>query len=629
MRKAGYSLIWGLSAAAAAEGVPVPENFANLSLEELSDVRVVSVSKREERLGDAPASVFVITSEDIRRSGARSLPEALRLSPNLHVAQAPAGGYTITARGFAGNSANKQLVMIDGRSVYTPLFSGVFWDVQQLPMESIERIEVVSGPGGTLWGTNAVNGVINVITKAAAATQGGTVDLRWGQLQSGASFMYGGAKEQGAWRAYGMDYAMPQGETLAGKPLGDAWHTGQVGFRSDWMRDSDNFTLQGDAYRTIEGQVATTVPMPTAQMRGANLIGHWSRQMPGGANLSLQAYYDRTERNLTNLFQETLDIADLQALYNFEPLGRHTLALGAGYRFARDRVTNMSGTAFHPEHANLHWASLFGQDTVALNEQVSLTGGLRVESNMYTGTELLPNLRLAWKATPSTFWWTSWSRTVRAPSRIDRDIYINAGSRGTLAGGPDFESETARVVELGLRQQFGNQASYSVTLYRASYDHLRTVKPVAPLLYEIANGMVGDTRGLEAWGSYQLTEAWRLGAGLTLMHEEFSIKPGEIDVLNRSVTGNWDPRRTARLRSSLTLGEGRDLDVTLRYVDPLRFAGVAGYTALDVNFNWRLKPGLELALGASNALDRQHEEFGGTTRLSLGRGAYARVISRF
>lgn len=639
MRVAGRSLKWGLlagsiccqfcSPAIAGDGAPVPENFANLSLEELSDVRVVSVSKREERLGDAPASVFVISADDIRRSGARSLPEALRLAPNLHVAQAPSGGYTITARGFAGNSANKQLVMIDGRLVYTPLFSGVFWDVQQLPMESIERIEVVSGPGGTLWGTNAVNGVINVITKGAASTQGAMVDLRWGQEQSGATFMYGAPMHDGAWRAYGMDYAMPHGETLAGTPLGDAWHTAQAGFRSDWLRGSDTVTLQGDAYRTVEGQVSATGPIPTARMRGANLTGHWNRQLLGGASLSLQAYYDRTERDLTTLFQETLDIVDLQALYNFAPFGRHTLALGGGYRYARDRVTNVSGTAFNPARANMHWTSLFGQDTIALSGTVNLTAGLRAERNMYTGTELLPNLRLAWKATPSTFWWAEASRTVRAPSRIDRDIYINAGSRGTLTGGPNFESETARVVELGLRQQFGNLASYSLTVYRASYDHLRTVKPVAPLRFEIGNGMVGETRGMEAWGSYQATPAWRLSAGLTMMHEEFSIKPGEIDVLNRSATGNWDPRRMARLRSSLTLGEGRDLDVTLRYVGPLRFTTVAGYTALDVNFNWRLKPGLELAVGASNALDRQHEEFGGTTRLSLGRGAYARVISRF
>jgi len=641
MPKAGYSLKWGLvagwvfsqslPAVAAAGGAATPENFANLSLEELSDVRVVSVSKREERLGDAPASIFVITADDIRRSGARSLAEALRLAPNLHVAQTPAGNYTITARGFAGNSANKQLVMIDGRSVYTPLLSGVSWDVQQVPMDSIERIEVVSGPGGTLWGTNAVNGVINVITKSAASTLGGMADLRWGQEQSGAAFRYGSAMDDGAWRAYGMDYAMPHGETLAGKPLGDAWHNAQAGFRADWLRGSDAVTVQADTYRIGAGQVPTppVTALPSASMRGTNLLGRWSRQLYGGASLSMQAYYDRTKRDQTGVYKEDLDVADLQALYNFAPLDRHTLAAGAEYRIARDHVVVTSGVAFRPERATMHWVSLFGQDTIALSEQLNLTGGLRIERNQYTGTEFLPNVRLAWKATPSTSWWAALSRTVRAPSRVDREIYINAGPRGTLTGGPNFQSETARVLELGLRQQFGNRASYSLTAYRALYDKLRTLKPVAPLMFEIGNGMEGETRGLEAWGSIQATPDWRLSAGLTLMHEEFSLKPGEADFGNRSVTGNWDPRRVAKLRSSYTLGEGRDLDLTLRYVGPLRFTAVAGYTALDVNFNWQLKPSLELALGASNALDRDHEEFSGNTRLSLGRGGYVRLISRF
>ena len=217
---------------------------------------------------------------------------------------------------------------------------------------------------------------------------------------------------------------------------------------------------------------------------------------------------------------------------------------------------------------------------------------------------------------------------MRAPSRVDRDIFF-VGSRFTLAGGPNFESETARVLELGLRQQFGNRASYSVTVYRALYDRLRTVKQVNSQRLEIANGMEGETRGVEAWGNFQASPEWRLSAGLTLMHEEFNLKPGETDFNHSSLNGNVDPRRVAKLRSSWSLGDGRDLDLVLRYVGPLRFTTVPGYTALDVNFNWQVKPGLELALGASNALDRQHEEFGGSTRLALGRGAYVRLISRF
>ncbi|WP_374582812.1 TonB-dependent receptor plug domain-containing protein [Pseudoduganella sp.] len=618
----------------AGEGAATPDNFANMSLEELSDVRVVSVSRREERLGDAPASIFVITAEDVRRAGARSLPEALRLAPNLHVAAAPAGAYAITARGFSGNGTNKQLVMIDGRSIYSPLFSGVFWDAQYLPMESIERIEVVSGPGGTLWGTNAMNGVINIITKPAAAMAGSVLDATWGTYQSGLSLSHGAAAKDGAWRAYAMDYAMPSGERLSGAALGDAWHFAQAGFRRDWDMGNDSLTLQGDIYRSGKGQVATrAMPRPAqARLRGGNLLAHWSRQQRDGVSWSLVAYADHAEREHTGAFLDTLDVLDVQGSFNLPQLGRHALALGGGYRFARDRVTNISGIAFLPPHTTLRWANLLAQDTVSLNEQLNLIAGLRLERNAYTGTEFLPNLRLSWKATDEALFWTSLSRTVRAPTRLDRDTYIVQGAV-SLRAGPHFESEVAKVLELGYRQQLGNRANFSVTLFGARYDRLRTVRAVRlPVQFTIANDMEGSTRGVEAWGNVQLARDWRLGLGLSAMHEEFRMKPGVQEIAN-STRENFDPVHTARVRSSWTLGEGRDLDLTLRRVGRLRFTDIPGYTALDLNLNWRLRPGLELQLGASNALDREHEEIRANQvsepRLSLGRGVYARFISRF
>ncbi|XLZ71761.1 TonB-dependent receptor [Massilia sp. SR12] len=628
-----FGLVAG-GAALASEGAAVPDNFANMSLEELSDVRVVSVSKREERLGDAPASIFVITAEDLRRAGARSLPEALRLAPNLHVAAAPGGTYAITARGFSGNGTNKQLVMIDGRSIYSPLFSGVFWDAQYLPMESIERIEVVSGPGGTLWGTNAMNGVINIITKPAAAMAGSALEATWGRLQSGLSVSHGAAASDGAWRAYAMDNAMPTGARLNGRTLGDAWHFAQAGLRRDWQFGDDGLTLQGDVYRSGKGQVATReIARPLqANLRGANLLAHWSRQLRDGGSWSLLAYLDHTEREHTGTFHDTLNVLDVQGTYNLPQFGRHALALGAGYRFARDEVTSESGIAFLPSRARLRWGSLFAQDTVALSDQFKLIAGLRLERNAYTGTEFLPNLRLSWKASDDALLWTSLSRTVRAPTRLDRDSYIVQGAL-SLRAGPHFESELARVLELGYRQQLGSRANYSITLFGARYDRLRTVTAVRlPTLFTITNGMEGKTRGVEAWGNLQLSPDWRLGAGFTAMHEEFNMKPGVLDIAN-STRENFDPTHTARLRSSWSLGQGRDLDVTLRHVGRLRYTEIPAYTALDLTLNWRLRPGLELQFGASNALDRDHEETPGTQasspRLSLGRGVYTRIISRF
>jgi iron complex outermembrane recepter protein len=387
-------------------------------------------------------------------------------------------------------------------------------------------------------------------------------------------------------------------------------------------------------YRSGKGQLPTrdiARPQP-ARLEGANLLAHWTHQLMGGASWNLMAYYDRTQRDHAGAFRETLDVLDLQGIYNFAPQGRHALVLGGEYRFARDRVANMTGIAFLPEHARLRWGSLFGQDTVSLGEQLKLTAGLRLERNGYTGNEFLPNLRLSWKPAEDRIWWASLSRTVRAPTRVDRDSYFQQGAV-RLRGGPDFQSEVAKVLELGYRQQVGNRANYALTLYGARYDKLRTVTAIQfPVLFTIANNLEGKTRGIEAWGNVQLTQDWRLGAGFIAMHEEFRMKPGVIEVAN-STRENFDPAHRARLRSSLALGQGRDLDVTLRRVGRLRYTDIPAYTALDVNLNWRLRPWLDLALGASNALDREHEETrssqAASPRLSLGRGAYIRLISRF
>ena len=604
--------------------------FAAMSLEQLSDVRVVSVSKREERLGDAPASVFVISADDIRRTGARNLPEALRLAPQLHVALNNQGTYITTARGFAGNSANKQLVMIDGRSIYSPLFSGVFWDAYDLPMESIERIEVVSGPGGTLWGTNAVNGVINIITKPAAATQGGALEARWGEQQSGAAVRYGAPMAGGAWRAYAMKLAMPSGERRDGLEMGDGWNKAQAGFRADWSRAGDSITLQGDVYDGSKGLPATAAsPRPEqGSLSGFNVIGRWTRQFDSGASLLLQGYLDQTKRRQPGEFRETLNIIDLQVLYNLARIGGHELAVGAEWRYGRDHTGSLGTLNFLPERLNLRWLSLFGQDTFHITDQLKLTAGLRIERNMYTGSEFLPNLRLAWKASPDALWWGALSRTVRAPSRLDRDLFFGRPPIA-LVGGPDFGAETARVLELGHRRQVGQSASFSVTLYRALYDDLRTVAPLRPGFFVVANDMEGCTRGIEAWGSYQLTPAWRLSAGVSAQHQHFTIRPGAIDFGNRSTRENFDPRRTAQLRSALALGEHRDLNLTLRHVSALRNTAIPSYTALDVHYAWRMRPNLELSLGASNALDRVHQEYTGANATSLGRGAYVKLISRF
>lgn len=614
-------LALAFSACAASAAADV--DFADLSLEELGNIKVTSVSKRPESLADAAGSVFVITAEDIRRSGVTSLPEALRLAPNLHVARTSGSGYAISARGSNGSTTsapNKLLVLIDGRSVYTPLFSGVFWDVQDLMLQDVERIEVVSGPGGTLWGINAVNGVINVITKSAESTQGVLVSAHAGNEKAGAALRHGGrAGAGGTYRVYAK-YSEHDDLTRAdGIAVDDGWHTGRVGFRTDWERPRGQLALQGNAYRARIGQPepgsisvgGTELALGTVEASGVNLTGRWEHQLDNGSGFSLQAYYDRTERTIPPTLDETLEIVDLQFQHLLTPLGRHALTWGANFRHGRDRVDNTSPVfGFLPEDVDQNWSSLFAQDDVTLNDDLRLTLGARVERNPYVGSEFLPNLRLAWKLAPDHLLWGAVSRAVRDPSRLDADSHIPRDPPFLLDGGPDVRSEVAEVAELGYRGQPAPVLSWSVTAFHADYDHLRTVE-IAPsgTFLVFANEMEGETTGIETWGSWQARPEWRVSAGYTAMRDRLRLKPGSDDAEGPSAVGK-NPAHSWQLRSALTIAEGRDVDIAVRHVAALSSPDVPAYTAVDARFGWRLHPNLELSVVAQNLLDADHAEYG-------------------
>ncbi len=609
-----------------------------MSLEELSDVRVTTVSLRSERLADAPAAVFVISGEDIRRSGAANLPEALRLAPNLHVSMHYNGGYIVTARGFASSSGNKMLVLLDGRSVYTPFFSGVFWDANDVPLESIERIEVISGPAGTLWGTNAVNGVINVITRRAADTRGALLSASAGNLRQDGVARYGASFAGGAWRIYGMALHNEGTDTARGTPMDDDGHKTQAGFRVDWERGNDRVTLQGDAYRARRGQpqpgmlsVGVRFDLGNVTLSGGNLMAHWTRSFADGGQLQLRAYYDRTERTIPPTLQETLDIGDVQLQYMLPALGRHALVAGGEYRYADDHVVNSKYIGVLPSDLKMRWGSLFVQDAVTLSPALQLTAGIRLEHNSYTGSESLPSLRLAWKPGADSLLWGAVSRTVRAPSRLDRDLYIPSVPPYQLAGGPNFESEIGRFFELGYRRQADARISYSVNLYRAVYDQLHTLELGPTRRYVVfANGMEAATRGIELWGQFQATRHWRITLAATGHHQEFWLKPGVTD-LGRSLNLQGQaPRHTLQLRSAWQLGANMELDLALRHVGKLWTPAVPNYEALDLRFAWRPRPGLEVAVGGTNLLGPSHAEFfEEPTRAQIERGVYVKVSSRF
>ena len=617
------ALILSLLAALPAHGAP--RDLADLTLEELSNIEVTSVSRRAERLSEAPASIYVITREDIRRSGATSLPEALRLAPNLQVARVNASSYAISARGFNNAIGNKLLVLIDGRTVYTPLFSGVFWEAQDVMLEDIARIEVISGPGGTLWGTNAVNGVVNITTRPARDTQGALVSAGAGNLERGAAARYGARLgANGHFRLYGKYFDRDNTERADRAPVRDAWDKGQFGFRADWGAGDRSFTLQGDGYR---GELEQVAPGHT-RVEGMNVLGRWTQRLADESKLRLQVYYDRTERDQQGVFREELDIFDAELQHALAPLGTHTVVWGGGYRYARDRVGNSTALAFLPPERNLDWWNVFAQDEIDLSPSVRLTLGTRLESNDYTGIEVLPSARLAWKPGTDRLLWAAISRAVRSPSRLDRELFVPGTAPFILAGGPDFKSEISNVVELGYRAQPAPAFSYSLTAFHHDHDRLRSVEPAPGGAFVLDNKIEGSTYGIEGWAHYRVTDRWRLSGGGVLLEQRLRLKPESMDAAGVSALGN-DPGHQWMLRSAFEPAPRHELDIAVRRVGALPNPNVPSYTTVDARWGWHVQRNLEVSVTLNNLLDARHPEFGvPATRSELERSVFLKVLWR-
>ena len=620
-----------------------------LSLTELMNIEVTSVSRRPEKLAESAAAIQVITRDQIRRSGASSIPEALRLATNLSVAQQNSHEWIISSRGFSSDVGNKLLVMIDGRSVYTPLFSGVFWDRQNYLLEDIERIEVISGPGGTLWGANAVNGVINIITRPAGQTLGGYVEAGGGDpLKTIAGARYGGKLgDSGAYRVYGQ-YFDRGPETLSDDTSGsDEWNMGQGGFRVDAAPNQrDTLTLQGDVYRNQENMLAGD----ESETEGGNILSRWSRRFSHTSNMALQFYYDRTELMLpvpamvvNNLvlappgtFRDTLDTVDLDFQHQFSMGDVHTLVWGLGYRYTEDDNENAPGLAFYPEGLQQRLLSAFVQDAITLvPDELILTLGTKVEKNDYTGQEWQPSIRLQWQLAEHHLLWSAVSQAVRAPSRIDRDI--SQASRDhfvLLTGGEEFDSEKLKTYELGYRGQLSDQATLSVALFYNDYQNLRSTRfsPVTIFPLYFANDLEGQTRGAEISMNFQIATWWRLRGGYNYLHEDISVKQGGFD-FNNALNETADPENQFSLRSAMELGAEVELDIAYRWVDelPTNNAGiltfVPSYSELDVRLGWRPTRDLVLALVGQNLLHDHHQEFGvpGPQQEEVGRSVYGKV----
>jgi iron complex outermembrane recepter protein len=641
-------ILYGYAATAAADNAASSiGELKQLNVEDLMNVQVTSVARHPERLIEAASAIQVITQEDIRRSGATSIPEALRLADNLQVAQKNSHDWAISSRGFNTALANKLLVMIDGRTVYTPLYSGVFWDVQDYVLADIERIEVISGPGGTLWGANAVNGVINIITKSAKDTQGLYVQAGGGSRpQDFADLRYGGALSPDTqFRIYGK-YFDRGSEVLAnGDSASDSWRQGRGGFRVDSDASTiDKLTLQGDVYGGHEDQQTGG----TSDSSGENVLGRWSRRISDTSDLGLQSYIDRTHTSnpaaalIINglefagpgIFKDDLTTYDVDFQHRFRIGAANGVVWGWGFRYSHDVVNNAPSLAFLPPTLDRDLYSIFAQDEIALRPDLSLTLGSKLERNNYTGFEVEPNVRLSWILNSKEALWGAVSRAVRTPSRIDQDFSEAAPPHFViLEGGSDFKSESVVAYELGYRVQLDQQLSASVSSFFNHYDDIRstTITPATLLPFFFANGLEGDTYGLEFTSNYQVTDTWSLHAGYTLLKEHLHVKPGQVDI-NDALNETADPQHQFSLRSSLNLPRHMEFDTALRWVDTLHnnngaiVGTVPSYFEMDSHLAWHASDRLEFALVGQNLLHNRHAEYGfpSPARPEIERTAYGK-----
>lgn len=617
-------------------------------------IQVTSVSLRPQRLSSTPSAIQVITAEDIRRSGASSIPEALRLADNLDVARKNAHDWAITARGFNTAFANKLLVLIDGRTVYTPLFSGVLWDHQDYLLEDIDRIEVISGPGGTIWGANAVNGVINIVTKGARASRGLYVEAGAGdQLQDFTGLRYGGTLAPGVdFRVYGKTFHRGNEVLADGAPAADEWHMGQGGFRLDAQASrKDALTLQGDLYSGSEGQFSQGV----VGVSGGNVIGRWSRTWSERSDTSLQVYYDRTHLSdpesafavtstliaPAGTLTDNLDTYDVSFQHRFRWGERQRLVWGLGYRFTHEVDHNSPSVAVTPPTLDQDLYSGFLQDEVAILDNLFFTIGSKLEHNAYTGYEVEPSARMQWSVTDSQVAWWAISRAVRTPCRLDRGLQQPAPTETIpilLMGSPSFRSETLVAYELGYRAQIGRRVTASVSAFYNDYDHVRSVgfTPVTILPLPFQNNLEGETHGVELSLTYQALDWWRLHAGYNALNENLRVKPGAFD-LNGALNETADPAQRISLRSSMDLPGRLQLDADLRWIDSRKinsgpaFGVVPSYGELDLHLGWHPVRQLELSMTGQNLLHGGHPEYGfpGPGQPQIQRAFYGKLQWRY
>jgi iron complex outermembrane receptor protein len=646
------------AAAASSERQLRVEHLKQLSFEELMDIEVTSVSRMEESLTGAAAAITVVTSEDIRRSGATTIPDALRFVPGLHVARHNSNSWAVSSRGFSSVNSEKLLVLTDTRSIYTPLYSGVFWDVQDYLLQDVDRIEVIGGPGAALWGSNAVNGVINITTKSARHTQGVYSEALIGTEEQSLSARYGGQTAGGAsYRVFGRHFER-DGSYKPGNVSEDDWHMSHVGFRSDWDASAaDMLTVQGDAYRATVGQLAPSIAVGTrpgasgdleSRLRGGNVLGRWRHTVSDTSDLQLRAYYDHTLRDDPS-FRDELHTIDVDLQHRLAPTSNQELLWGLNYRRTDNRNTGKVIFALEPRSSEDNVVSAFLQDQISLADSVRLTLGTKFEYNDFSGFEVQPNVRLAWQASPRQVWWAAVSRAVRVPTRLERDLAVDVTDPAgnpvlRLLGNEDFEPEELLAYEAGYRWQAFDRLAVDVSVYHNVYEGLASLefgspfiaadgRTVIPIVNRNLNDAEADGVGLLA--TFAAHKSWRLMG--TYSYVDISVDRGGADLNRGRFIAGATPRHQFGLRSVLDIAPRWQLDLQLRHHTAIRSspeiatgAGIEKYTEMDVRGAWRLSDDVELSVVGQNLLHGRHTEFGTPqSRGQIERSVYGKLAWGF
>lgn len=590
-------------------------DIKRLSIEELMRIDVSIVGRRAEPIGAAAAAVTVITGDDIRRSGVTTIADALRLADGVHVAQTSNSGWNITARGFNQGTANKLLVMIDGRTVYSPLFTGVFWNVVDYVLEDIDRIEVIRGPGATLWGANAVNGVINIITRSAADTRGLFAMASAGNEDTTLlTVRYGGGSGSTDWRVYGTFADTDAQHFASGLPSNDDRRRGQVGFRVDGTSgEATRWTIKGDAFHSRDGFTNGS----RGEFTELDAQAQWSRTLANGSKVDLRSYYRREFRRQAGQFTHHIDIVDVDAQHTLSIGDRHAVIWGGGVRSNWDNSHGTAALTLDPPSRRYGLASAFVQDEIALvPERLFLTPGAKWEHNTFSGASVQPSIRTRLMLSRGQVLWGAVSRADRRPSRLENDLIT--GGVTPIVGSEDFLPERLLAFEVGYRVQPRRELSLDATLFRHEFENLRSLDrpPTGLLPLVLANSFDGHSAGIEIGANIQPMPWWRTHVGYTWLDSDVVARPG-TRVVGPGASEANDPHHLAIVRMTVDLPHDVELDGTFRAVGALDSPIVPGVAALGLRLGWHATRRLELFVTGQNLLDAQHPEFGAPTPLRV------------